>query len=135
MTWTCPRCDRRFGAVHRPHVCAPAMPLALWLDELPDGQRRAAEKVLAIFAKEDLVIEAVSVGVLVKRERTVVELRSKKKWLDVSFLSAAPIASPKIARSLSYQGGHVYYVHLADARDVDAEVRRWLKTAVARRRS
>jgi hypothetical protein len=22
--WTCPRCDRRFGAVNRPHVCAPA---------------------------------------------------------------------------------------------------------------
>jgi hypothetical protein len=52
------------------------MPIDLWIDELSDGQRGAAEAVLSVLEKiRGLVIEAVGVGVLVKRGRTIIELR------------------------------------------------------------
>jgi hypothetical protein len=131
VTWTCPRCDRPFGRANRAHVCAPGMPVELWLDELPDPQRRAAEAVLATVRRhKDLAIEAVSVGVLVKRERTIVELRPKTRWLQLSFISPAAIASERIARTIELPRGTAYFVRLRDRSDVDAELRGWLATAL-----
>ena len=131
MPWTCPRCDRAFGA-KRAHVCAPGLPLDYWLGERPDGQRRAAEAVLAIArAIDGLVIEAVSVGVFIKRERSIVELRPKAKWLQLSFLTAAHVASPRITRTIAGAGWTAYFVRLHDARDVDRELRAWLVEALA----
>ena len=116
---------------NRPHVCAPGMPIELWLDEQLDPQRRAAAAVLAIVRRyRGLAIEAVSVGVLIKRARTLVELRPKKRWLDLSFISNAAITSDRIARALPVSSGTYYVVHLRDATDVDAELRGWLATSL-----
>ena len=133
-SWTCPNCDRTFGRSNRPHVCAAGMPIEVWLAERTNPQRRAAEAVLAIARRyRGLVIEAVGVGVLIKRARTIVELRPKVRWLDLSFLSSATVTSTRIARTLEMPGGHVYFVHLVDQSDVDAKLRGWL-TVVFRAR-
>jgi hypothetical protein len=87
--------------------------------------------VLAVARRRrGLVIEAVSVGVLIKRDRTIVELRPKQRWLDLSFISPAHIDSPRIARTFDMAAGHVYFVHLHDEGDVDRELRGWLATAL-----
>jgi hypothetical protein len=132
--WTCPRCDRPFGRANRPHVCAAGTPVEVWLDELPDPQRRAAASVLAIVRRHrGLAIEAVSVGVLIKRERTIVELRPKKRWLSLSFITPQVITGDRIARALAVSGGTAYFVHLRDEHDVDAELRGWLGSALRAR--
>src|SRR3954462_13332232 len=101
------------------------MPIEYWLPERSDGQRRAAEAVLAVARRyKGLVIEAVSVGIFIKRERNIVELRPKTKGLDMSFVSPAVIDSAKIARAVEWPAGRAYFVHLRDATDVDADVRR-----------
>jgi hypothetical protein len=111
------------------------MPIELWLDEREDGQRRAAEAVLAIVRRHrDLIVEAVSVGVLIKRERTIIEMRPKTKWLDLSFITSAAISGRRITRVIPLSSGTAYYVHLRDERDVDAELRRWLAGALTRKR-
>ena len=130
MSWTCPRCDREF-ATRRAHVCEPGLPVDYWLAERTEPQRRAAEAVLAVArAIPGLVIEAVSVGLFVKRERTIVELRPKVKWLQLSFVTAAHVASPRIARTIALRASTAYFVRLRDASDVDAELRRWLRAAL-----
>ena len=107
------------------------MPIDVWLDERPEPQRRAAEAVLAIVRRQrDVIIEAVSVGILIKRERTIIELRPKKRWLDLSFISRDVIDSDRIARTLELSAGYVYFVHLTDKSDVDAELRRWLTASL-----
>jgi hypothetical protein len=130
--WTCDRCERTFGAVNRPHVCEPGMPVGLWLESLPDGQRAAAAAVLAVARRcSGVVIEAVNVGVFIKRERTLVELRPKTRWLDMSFFATGAVGNPRIARTLKLPSGEVYcYVHLTGAADVDADVRGWVKDAL-----
>jgi len=131
MTWTCPRCDRSFGRANRPHVCAPGMPIEVWLDERTEPQRRAAQAVLAIVRRyKDVIVEAVGVGILVKRGRTIVELRPKTRWLDLSFVSKAAIESRRIARTIALSTGTAYFVHLVDERDIDGELRRWLADAL-----
>ena len=131
--WACPRCDRPFGKPNRPHECAPGMPIEVWLDERTEPQRRAAEAVLAVIKRyRGLIVEAVSIGVLIKRERTIVELRPKTKWLDVSFISHDKVASRRIARTLPCGAGYFHVVHLTDKGDVDAELRRWLAASLRR---
>ena len=107
------------------------MPVAAWLDERTDEQRRAAEAVLRVARRHrGLVIEAVAVGVLIRRERTLVELRPRRRWLDLSFVTTAAIASDRIARRIELARGTAYVVHLRDERDVDAELRGWLATTL-----
>ena len=129
--WVCPRCDRPFGRPNRPHTCIPGMPLEVWLGERTEPQRRAAEAVLRVVRRhQGITVEAVSVGVLVKRERTIIELRSKQRWLDVAFITAQPIDSERIARVLPLARGTYHAVHVRDAAEVDAELRGWLAAAL-----
>lgn len=131
MSWTCPRCDRTFGS-QRAHECQPALPLDYWLDERTPDQRSAAEAVLAIARrKRGLVIEAVYVGVFIKRERTIIELRPKTKWLQLSFVTSEHVDSPKITREVKLGARTAYFMRLRDATDVDGEVRGWLARALA----
>jgi len=110
------------------------MPIAVWLDERTEPQRRAAKAVLAVVRRyRDVIVEAVGVGVLIKRERTIIELRPKTRWLDVSFISPAVIDSKRIARAISVPRGTAYFVHLRDAADLDAEVRGWLAVVLRAR--
>ena len=128
--WTCPRCDRSFGG-KRTHVCEAGLPIDLWLDQLTEAQRGAAEAVIAIARSiKGLVIEAVTVGVFIKRERSIVELRPRAKWLQLSFMTRATIASPRISRSAVWSGWNAYFVRLHGAGDVDREVRTWLRAAL-----
>ena len=109
------------------------MPIEVWLDERTEPQRRAAEAVLGVVRRyRGLIVEAVGVGVLIKRDRTVVELRPKTKWLDLSFITRTAFASKRIVRSLPCTPGYFQVVHLFDKADVDAEVRRWLSAALRR---
>jgi len=107
------------------------MPIELWLDDLDEPQRRAARAVLAVARRyRGLVIEAVSVGVLIKRVRTVVELRPRKRWLDLSLVTPARIDSDRVARRGDVAAGAWSVVHLRDQRDVDREVRAWIALAL-----
>ena len=107
------------------------MPIEVWLAARTDPQRRAAEAVLAIAKRlRGLVIEALGVGVMIKRDRTIVELRPKTRWLDLSFLSTAAISGDRIARTIAGAKGTFYVVHLRDATDVDAELIGWLRDAL-----
>jgi hypothetical protein len=103
------------------------MPVELWLDERTEPQRRAAAAVLAAVRRHrGLVIEAVGVGVLIKRARTLVELRPKTRWLDLSFITPAALHSERFSRRIELSTGTAYVVRLRDAGDVDAELRGWL---------
>lgn len=129
--WTCPRCDRAFGRANRAHFCEAGLPLEVRLEQLAAPQRRAAVAVLTAAKRQrGLIIEAVGVGIFIKRERTIVEMRPKKRWLDLSFVSKAHIASERIARTIPLTTGTAYFVHLRDERDVDPELRAWLTAAL-----
>ena len=107
------------------------MPLEVRLGELAPPQRRAAEAVLRVVKRyKGVLVEAVSVGVLVKRERTIIELRPKQKWLDVSFVTPRPIDSRRIVRTFELARGTCYVVHVRDATEVDAELRGWLAASL-----
>ncbi len=134
MAWTCPRCDRPF-ATRRAHVCEPGLPIEYWLAERPDGQREAAAAIIELARKiAGVRVEAVTVGVFIKQQRSIVELRPKTKWLQLSVIATRPLpehARARVSRVVQWgTGTTAYFVRLTAAAEVDGAMRAWLRAAL-----
>lgn len=134
MAWKCPRCERPFAA-RRAHVCEPGLPVDYWLAERPDGQREAAAAIIEL-AREiaNVTVEAVSVGVLIKRQRSIIELRPKTKWLQLSVIARRPLpegAHASVSRVVQWgKDMTAYFVRVTAAADIDRPMRAWLRAAL-----
>ena len=129
--WTCPRCSRSFGRANRPHTCLPALAVETYFAGRSPAQRRVYDAVVDHMQELDGVdIEAVSVGILIKRARTFAELRPQRSWFVLSVLLPRAVAHPRIKRTSPGGARRVaHFIDLRDAADVDDDVRAWLTEA------
>jgi hypothetical protein len=129
--WTCPDCRRRFGRANQSHGCAPAMTIDDYFASRPRAFRRIHEAVVRHLAKlGPIVVDAVAVGILIKKTRTFAELRPKRDRLVLAVLVSDPIEHPRVTRVLRLSANRsACYVDLFDAKDVDGDVRDWLAQA------
>jgi Domain of unknown function (DUF5655) len=74
-------------------------------------------------------VEPVSVGIFIKRGRSMVELRPKQRWVAMSFVLGRTIDHPRSARKI--RSGHRTYhiVNIREPGEVDDVVRSWLTEA------
>jgi hypothetical protein len=130
--WTCPECGRWFGQ-RQAHVCAPAVSVDAWFEGRPPELRRIYDAVARHVRKlGEVHIEAVSIGFLIKRKRTIAELRPRRVGFGLSFVLRREVSDERITRRLPMSGGQVYHVvPLARPAEVDAQVRGWLTEAYA----
>jgi hypothetical protein len=130
--WVCPDCGRWFGK-RQAHFCAPAMSADAWFEGKAPGLRPIYEAVARHVRKLGPVhIEPVSVGFLIKKKRTLIELRPRRVGFAVSFILGREVSDPRISRTLAMSGAAVvHYVLLTRASDVDAQLRGWLTEAYA----
>ena len=126
--WTCPACDREFGRFNQSHVCLPAMSVDEYFAARLPRDRAIFDAVLACLADVGEVhVEAVGVGVLIKRTRTFSELRPRRDGLVLSVLLSRAVEHPKITRTVRTSGGRrAHFIPLRAPSDVDDEVRAWL---------
>ena len=77
-----------------------------------------------------MFVEPVSVGIFVKTTGSFIQLRTKTKWVALSFRVPQRITHDRIARKpVEYGGGWHHVVNLRTADDVDDQVRDWLTEA------
>jgi len=75
-------------------------------------------------------VEAVSVGIFLKRGRTFAELRPMQRWVALSFSLSHQVQHPRITRKvIQYHGRYHHVANLRDADDLDDEIRGWLTEA------
>jgi len=80
----------------------------------------------------DITIDVVSIGVLIKRERTFAELRPKRGGMSLAFLLSRTVEDDRIAKTLQTSAHRVvHYVDLSGPRDVDRTLKGWLAEAYA----
>ncbi len=129
--WTCPCCERSFGRANRPHTCVPALSLEAYLAARTPAQRRVFEAVAPLLSElDDVAVEAVSVGILIKRSRTFAELRPRREGFVLTLLLPHRLNHPRIGRTLAVGSARTAHaVHLRDAGEVDEEVKGWLAEA------
>jgi hypothetical protein len=129
--WTCPNCARHFGRRNQSHECAPAMSLEEYLSTGPAHERPIVETLLPwLSTLGPLVIEPVSVGILLKHNRSFAELRPMTRWVAVWFAPPQPVDHPRIARRVRGSGGTTWHVvNVAHPDEIDSVLCEWLTAA------
>ncbi|HEX5064457.1 MAG TPA: DUF5655 domain-containing protein [Kofleriaceae bacterium] len=133
MSWTCPDCKRSFGRKNQSHGCAPSGTVDDYFATRPAVLRKTFDAVARhLMKRDDVHIDAVTVCVMFKRERSFAEVRAKRDRLDLWFLLSRTVDDPRIHRALklsAHRTAHV--VQLMRPADVDRDVREWLSEAYA----
>lgn len=76
VRWTCPSCDREFGRVRTSHVCVPGTTVDSVFAGKPPYMRAVYDAVVGRLRESGPVHEdAVTVGVFLKAERKIAEVR------------------------------------------------------------
>ena len=132
MAWTCPDCDRSFGARGRQHLCAPG----LTLEEFFAGARPEAEPIFAVIDAHlqtldgDLIVDPLAKKILFKTGPTFAILESMTKWVAIGFTLYRRLESGRLSRKVVDDGGKYHHVvNLTSADQVDEELLEWLGEA------
>jgi hypothetical protein len=129
--WTCPVCEREFARVHQVHTCAPGCTVDETFAGRPPVQRAIYDALAAHLATLGPVhVDAVSVGVFLKSEAKIAEVRPMAKAVSLLLIVPRAIVTPRAMRSARISGGRtVLDLRLASVDDVDDELRNWLTEA------
>ena len=138
MAWTCPNCDRRFGAPGQSHMCAPG----LSLDEYFAGARPEAKPIFDVINGHletldgDLIVDPVNDRkILFKNGPTFAILDSMTKWVALGVTLTRRLDSPRLSRKVADNGSTYHHVfNLTSAEMIDDEMLDWLTEAFHRGR-
>ncbi|GIF73221.1 DUF5655 domain-containing protein [Asanoa siamensis] len=129
--WTCPSCEREFGRSNQWHVCVPAGTVDETFAPHRPEWRLIFDAILAHV--EDLGpvhTDAVRIGVFLKTERTLAEVRPRARAVDLMLVLPHAIDSDRIRRTMRTSADlTTSVVALTNAGQVDDQVRAWLTEA------
>ncbi len=131
MRWTCPSCEREFGRANQSHVCVPAGTIDETFAPHRPEWRHIFDAVLTHLEELGPIhTDAVKVGVFLKTERTVAEIRPRARAVDLMLVLPRRIDDERIRRKLPRSVDLVVnVVALTDAAEIDDQVRAWLTEA------
>jgi hypothetical protein len=131
--WTCPRCDREFGRANQSHVCVPGSSIDATFAGRPPALRAIADAVIAhVRTLGPVHLDAVEVGVFLKRARTLVEIRPQARALTLWIVLDHFVRGRHVTRHVTASSTRsVSVVKLTSMADFDDDVRAWLDEAYA----
>lgn len=92
MRWTCPECDREFGRTRASHVCVPGTTVDAVFAGKPAYMRAVYDTILARLQASGPVHEdAVTVGVFLKAERKIAEVRPMTRIVKLHLMLPRPV--------------------------------------------
>ncbi|MBV9356516.1 MAG: hypothetical protein JO023_13435 [Chloroflexi bacterium] len=129
--WTCPACGREFGRAHQAHTCRPAGSVDATFEGAPPEQRAIYDAIVGHVRTIGPVHEdAVDVGVFLKSDRKLAEIRPHARSLELALYLPFRVEGTRIRRVLSVgEGRQVHLLTLREVGDVDEQVRDWLTLA------
>jgi hypothetical protein len=129
--WTCPRCDREFGNPNQSHTCVPGVTVDAAFAGRPPRLRAVYDAIMAHLEGLGTVHEdAVGVGVFLKRDRKLAEVRPRSRDVSLALYLPRPVSDPRIAKVLGPGAPRVvHFLYLSEPADIDDQVRAWLTEA------
>jgi len=129
--WTCPRCDREFARARQGHTCVPGCTVDETFAGRPATYRAIYDAVIGYLRSLGPVhADAVSVGVFLKRERKLAEVRPYVRSLSVELYLPRELDHPRVVRRYPVSAGRTVHVfRLTRPDEVDDQVRDWLTEA------
>ena len=138
VIWTCPNCDRSFGAKGQGHMCLPGLTIEEFLADVPDFVApvltRVRDHLVDVDASDahgGLIVDPlVKKKVLFKNGPTFCIVDVKKKWVAVGFSLRRKLESGRLSRKVSEYGNKFFHVvNVVDPDDIDDEFCDWLTEA------
>ncbi len=130
--WTCPKCSRVFGKQNQSHfTCEPAISLEEYFATAKPFEKPVFDAVnLHLQKLDDVIIDPVGVGILLKNGPVFAELRPKSKWVALGFSLSRKLESGRLSRKVSEFGRKFYHViNVDDPSMIDDEIFEWLSEA------
>jgi hypothetical protein len=127
--WACPRCDRQFARAHQAHFCVPGCTLE---ECMTNPQQREIYLAILTYIKSlgPVHTDIVKVGVFLKHERKLAELRPLARSLDLYLTLPQHVKDTRIARHIRTSAETtVHIVKLRKIEEVDSQLRNWLSQA------
>jgi hypothetical protein len=123
--WTCPRCDREFARERQSHVCVPGCTVDDTFAGRPAWMREVYDRIVADLRElGELHEDAVKVGVFLKCERKLAEIRPRSRdllvWIYLPFVVDEALVQGR-------SGDRV--LHRIALRELTDEVREWFVAA------
>ena len=112
-------------------MCVPGGSVADCFASRPAVQREIYETVVGHLKTLGPVhVDAVQVGVFLKRASKFAELRPKSRWLSLELVLPRLLANTRISRTIPLSSTRIVHIlKLTAVRDVDDELRDWLTEA------
>lgn len=129
--WTCPRCDREFERARQSHTCVPGCTVDTTFAGRAPVMRAIYDAIVTHLATLGTVHEdAVSVGVFLKRERKLAEVRPRSKDVRLYLFLPYPIDDERVGKVWGRTGTRVMHqIDLRSESDVDDLLCEWLTMA------
>ncbi len=129
--WTCPRCDREFGAARQAHTCVPGITVEALLQRHPawigEIYHAITDQLSSLGPFHE---DAVNVGVFLKTERKFAEYRPRVRSAQLLLFLPDPIEHSRLGRAVLVAADRfVVPCSLRAADEVDDQVREWLTEA------
>ena len=127
--WTCPRCEREFGAAHQAHTCVPGMTVDALLARHPawvaDIYRALIGRLRCLGPVHE---DAVNVGIFLKSDRKIAEFRPRVRSAQLLLFLPERLDDPRVARMLTTSVDRIMHViNLTSAEQVDDQLGEWLE--------
>ena len=129
--WTCPRCDREFDRANQSHTCQPGNDIEDTFAGFPDAHRAVCAAIVAYLRTLGPVhVDAVRVGVFLKTQRKLAEVRPKTRWVSLELVLPTTLQSPRVTRHARLSEDRVvHWIRLVRPEDIDDELETWLRLA------
>jgi hypothetical protein len=129
--WRCPACDREFAREHQSHVCVPGNTVEETFAGRPAVQREIYNAIVGYLQTLGPVhIDAVKVGVFLKNETKLAEVRPMARALSLSVVLPYPLDHHRVSRRMKVSADRIAHnVKLSTVSDVDDELKEWLAQA------
>jgi hypothetical protein len=129
--WTCPRCDREFGRANQSHTCVPGGTVDAAFAGHPARMRAVYDAIMThLLGLGPVHEDAVGVGVFLKRDRKLAEVRPRWRDVSLTLYLPRPVDDPRISHVLGRSAHRVVHVLLLrGSAEVDDQVRGWLTEA------
>lgn len=128
--WVCPQCDREFGRTNQSHVCVPGCTVeetfAPWPPHYLEIYRAIEEHLDSL---GPLHADAVKVGVFLKSDRKIAEIRPKARSLQLALVLPRMVQDPRVSRHFRMPEQTWHMIKLTSLDDVDEQLLDWLAEA------
>ena len=128
--WRCPRCRRSFANRNQSHACGRYTLDAHFAGKAPFIRALFDEFVRAVEACGPVTILPEKTRIAFQGRMSFAQVTPKRGWLDGHLVLARRLKRPRFRKVETFSSrNHVHHFRLSDPRDIDAQLREWIREA------